>query len=62
MLSGSQMKFIADVFVTIGEVSLASLVIPYFTSSGLNFDQLVSGILAIMISWIFGLVAARNIT
>lgn len=61
MLSSSQLKFVVDVLVTIGEVSLASLVIPYFISSGLSVSQLVVGFLAFMGSWILGLVVARKI-
>lgn len=61
MLSSSQLKFVVDVLVTIGEISLASLVVPYFISSGLSVGQLVVGFFAFMGSWILGLVVARKI-
>lgn len=62
MLSDSQLKFLADVLVTIGEVSLVSLVIPYFVSSELNPSQLLIGFFTIIVSWILGLVVVKNIT
>lgn len=56
------MKFITDVLVTVGEISLASLVIPYFTLSGLNISQFVIGLIAFTGSLILGLVVAKNVT
>lgn len=56
------MKFVTDVLVTVGEVSLASLVIPYFTSFDLSVSHLVIGIFTILSSWILGLVVIKNIT
>jgi len=60
MLSSSQLKFLTDVLVTVSEVSLASLVIPYFTSLGLNVGQFVIGLIAFMGSLILCLVVAKN--
>ena len=61
MLSGSQLKFITNVLVTIGEIALASLVIPYFTSSELGVTQLMVGLVAFMGSFVLGLVVAKSI-
>lgn len=61
MISDSQLKFIADVMITIGEVCFASLVIPYFTVSGLNQNQFIGGLLATLGSWIIGSVVIKNI-
>lgn len=50
MLSDSQLKFLADVLVTIGEVSLASLIIPYFTSTGMELFYLFVAIVLLAIA------------
>lgn len=61
MLSDSQLKFLADVLITIGEVSLASLIIPYFISSGFEPIIFVWGIIATTSVWTGGLIISKNI-
>ena len=61
MLSESQLKFITDVLITIGEISLASLVIPYFSGSGLQPAAFIWGMTATVDAWIFGLVMSYYI-
>lgn len=61
MVTESQLKFIADVLVTTGELCLASLVIPYLTSaSGLSVSQFIVGIIGAATSWIMGLIVIKN--
>ena len=60
MLSGSQLKFLADMLITVGEVSLASLIIPYFTSSGFQTNLSVWGIITTASSWIIGFIISKN--
>ena len=62
MVSDSQLKFIADILITIGEVCFASLIIPYLTMSGLNPNQFIGGLIATFGSWIIGLVVIKNIS
>ncbi|MEK7090534.1 MAG: hypothetical protein AAB930_03020 [Patescibacteria group bacterium] len=61
MLSESQLKFLTDVLITIGEVSLASLIIPYFTSFGFEPTTFIWGIIATASVWISGLIISKNI-
>lgn len=61
MLSESQLKFLADVLITIGEVSLASLIIPYFTASGFELTIFMWGIIATASVWTGGLIISKNI-
>ncbi len=59
MLSENQLKFVADVLDSIGQVSLASLVLPYFIS-GLNTRLVIAGILATLGSWFIGLAITKK--
>ena len=61
MLSESQLKFLTEILVTIGEVSLASLIIPYFTSSGFEPITFVWGVIATASVWTGGLIISKNI-
>ncbi len=62
MATEAQLKFIADVLVTTGELCLASLVIPYLTTSaGLSISQLIVGLIGAASSWIIGLAVIKNI-
>lgn len=60
MLSDSQLRLLADILVAVGQVSLASLVIPYFVES-VGSEFLTLGILATTGSWIGGLVITREV-
>ena len=61
MLSESQLKFVADILLTIGEVSLVSLIIPYFISSELNLAIFSSGLVTTAVVWVIGLIIMRDI-
>ena len=60
MLSDSQIKFLADILNAVGQVSLASLVMPYFTS-GLSMGFITTGIAATLTCWIGGLILTKDI-
>ena len=61
MLAKSQLTFVADVLVTIGEVALVALVIPYFTSSRFDPTFFISGLVTAAAVWIIGLIITRDI-
>lgn len=61
MLSESQLKFITDVLITIGEVSLASLVIPYVITSALSPDLFIAGLAGMVGSWVLGIAISKNL-
>jgi len=61
MISESQLKFIADVLVTIGEVCLVALVVPYFMAGGSNPGLFTWGATATIGSWIIGFIISKHI-
>lgn len=60
MLSDSQVRFLADILNAVGQVSLASLVMPYFVF-GLGIRFVVAGTVATLGSWIMGFYILREI-
>lgn len=60
MLSDSQLKFIADVLVSLSQIFFASLVIPYIIS-GTVINFLVPGLLLTAGSWIMGLFILKDV-
>lgn len=61
MVSESQIKFLTDILVVIGEIALASLVVPYITSSEPQPNFFVSGLAITAASWLVGLGISKNI-
>ncbi|MBI3335106.1 MAG: hypothetical protein HY001_01235 [Candidatus Portnoybacteria bacterium] len=60
MFSDAQLRFLADVCVALGQISFASLVIPYFVS-GLGASFLASGTVLGLGFLIVGLFLAKRI-
>ncbi len=61
MVSESQLKFIADVLITISEVCLVALVVPYITARGGDSALFMWGAIATTGSWLIGFVISKNI-
>jgi|GEM_PF-3333791 hypothetical protein len=61
MLPPGQLKFLTDVLVAVGEVSLASLIIPYFVSADAGASFFAWGVIVAAASWIMGFVISGRI-
>jgi len=59
-LSNSQLRFVSDVLVSMGQVFMASLVVEYFIRS-LEAGFLFSGIVLTLACWTMGLIITNKV-